>query len=284
MANVGILHPGSMGTSVAATIQNSGHRVYWASNGRSIQTRQRAETQGLIELSTLEELCATCEMIVSVCPPHAAEEVAQLVAAYAYRGIYLEANAISPQKAVRIGEKVEAVGARAVDGGIIGPPAWQPGKTWLYLSGADASEVAGYFSAGPLETCVLFGEVGTASALKMCYAAYTKGTSALLSVILAAAEALDVRQDLEHEWSRDGSNFAQLTQERVRRVTGKAWRFAGEMDEIAATFQGVGLPGGFHTAAGMIYRRMEGFRNYSALPALEEGLETLLQKSDEPAE
>ena len=77
-----------------------------------------------------------------------------------------------------------------VDGGIVGGPAWEPGKTWLYLSGERAADVQPYFSAGPLETEVVGDVVGVASALKMCYASYTKGTTALLSTILAADQIL----------------------------------------------------------------------------------------------
>jgi 3-hydroxyisobutyrate dehydrogenase-like beta-hydroxyacid dehydrogenase len=277
VAHVGILHPGSMGISVAAAAQNSGHQVYWISEGRSVQTRERAVKFGLIDAGTLKELCTICEVIVSVCPPHAAEEVAEQVAVNGFRGVFLDANAISPQRAIRIGEKMKTAGARVVDGGIIGPPAWKPGETWLYLSGEGANEVAACFSAGLLELCVLDDSIGKASALKMCYAAYTKGTAALLCAILAVAEALGVREDLEKEWSRDGSDFAETTGARVKRVTAKAWRFAGEMDEIAATFRYAGLPGEFHAAAGMIYRRMAAFKDVPSLPELDEVLEALLQ-------
>lgn len=281
MASIGILHPGAMGVSVAAAAQNSNHQVYWVSKGRSVQTRERAKKFALLDAETLEGLCEACEIIVSVCPPHAAEEVAKGVVAHTYRGIYLDANAISPQRAIRIREKVEAAGARFVDGGIIGGPAWEPGKTWLYLSGESASEAAAFFSAGPLETCVLGDEVSKASALKMCYAAYTKGTSALLCAIMAAAESLGVREDLEAHWSRGESDFAEATRERVRRVTAKAWRFAGEMDEIAETFREAGLPGEFHAAAGMIYRRIADFKDALSTPTLEEVLEALMQPVSE---
>jgi hypothetical protein len=110
----------------------------------------------------------------------------------------------------------------------------------------------------------------------MCYAAYTKGTSALLCAILASAEALDVRSDLERQWSRGGSDFAEQTSNRVRRVTAKAWRFAGEMDEIADTFESAGLPGGFHAAAGMIYERMARFKDAASTPELDAVLDALL--------
>jgi 3-hydroxyisobutyrate dehydrogenase-like beta-hydroxyacid dehydrogenase len=277
VANMGILHPGAMGISVAATALNGNHQVYWVSEGRSSQTHERAGKFALRDTGTLKDLCDTCEIIVSVCPPHAAEAMAEQVAAQAYRGIYLDANAISPQRAIRVGKKVEEAGARFVDGGIIGGPAWEPGKTWLYLSGDEAGEAAAFFSAGPLETCVLGNEVSKASALKMCYAAYTKGTSALLCAIMATAEALGVREDLESQWSRGGSDFAETTRGRVRRVTAKAWRFAGEMDEIAGTFREAGLPGEFHAAAGVIYRRIADFKDSPSTPSLEEVLEALMQ-------
>jgi 3-hydroxyisobutyrate dehydrogenase-like beta-hydroxyacid dehydrogenase len=263
---VGIVHPGEMGISVAASLQAGGHRVYWISVGRSQNSRERAEKFGLQDAGSMHDFC----------PPHAAEDVARQVLKASFRGRYLDANAISPQRAGRIGNMMERAGVEFVDGGIIGGPAWEPGETWLYLSGKRAARVAALFNSGPLETTVIGDVIGRASALKMCYAAYTKGTSALLSAILAAAEGSDVRRELEEEWSRSWPDFAERTEERVRKVTAKAWRFAGEMEEIAATFQGLGLPAGFHQAAGQIYGRMAKYKDASATPSLDEVLESLL--------
>ena len=274
---VGILHPGMMGISVAATIHNSGHKVYWASGGRSRQTRERAEKFNLIDSATLADLCETCKVVVSVCPPHAAEEVARQVLGHSFEGLYLDVNAISPQRAVRIGNAMKKAGVEFVDGGIIGGPAWESRKTWLYLSGEKASEASACFSGGPLETTVIGTAAGKASALKMCYAAYTKGTTALLCAILATAEELGVREELATQWSRNWADFGEQSGQRVRQATAKAWRFAGEMAEIAATFREAGLPGEFHTAAEMIYRRMAGFKDAPATPALEEVLRTLIE-------
>jgi 3-hydroxyisobutyrate dehydrogenase-like beta-hydroxyacid dehydrogenase len=190
--------------------------------------------------------------------------------------LYVDMNAISPQRAKHIGQMMIGRGARFVDGGIIGGPAWKPNSTFLYLAGEDAQAAADCFAAGPLETRILGTEIGKASALKMCFAAYTKGTTALLSAVMAAAEALDVRDALEQQWSQDGSAFAQEAAQRVRGVTAKAWRFAGEMDEIAATLGAVGLPEGFHTAAGEVYRWMADFKGASALPELDAVLTALL--------
>ncbi len=278
--NIGILHPGNMGISIAASVQNSGHSVYWASEGRSPQTRERAERFELLDGGAVEKLCETCSVIVSVCPPHAAEEVANQVLAYSFEGLYLDANAISPQRAKRIGQAVVESGATFVDGGIIGGPAWEPGRTWLYLSGRDAEIAASCFSDGPLEVSVIGEEIGKASALKMCYAAYTKGTTALLCAILAAAETLGVREELQHQWSRGGSDFAEQATGRVRRVTAKAWRFAGEMEEISSTFSEAGMPGDFHAAAATIYRRIADFKDAPSTPSLENVLTALIQAEE----
>jgi 3-hydroxyisobutyrate dehydrogenase-like beta-hydroxyacid dehydrogenase len=273
---IGILHPGQMGISVAVSAQTSGNSVYWASQGRSELTRQRAEAYDLIDAGTLGELCSVCDVIISVCPPHAAEEVAIQVLSQGFKGLYLDANAISPQRAASIGERMSAGGAGFVDGGIIGGPAWEKGETWLYLSGKEASRVASCFRGGALETQVIGEQIGKASALKMCYASYTKGATALLCAVLATAEALQVREELGAQWARDWPELMGQAEGRARRVTAKAWRFAGEMDEIASTFEAAGLPGGFHAAAAEVYRRLAGFKDREEIPALEEVLAALV--------
>jgi 3-hydroxyisobutyrate dehydrogenase-like beta-hydroxyacid dehydrogenase len=278
---IGFLHPGEMGISIAASAQNSGHQVYWASEERSRATRDRAAKFELRDAGTVAQLCAECSILVSVCPPHAAETVANQVLEAGFTGLYLDANAISPQRATQIGQAMAGAGAAFVDGGIIGGPAWQRGGTWLYLSGPRAQDAAACFSAGPLETSVLGAAIGTASALKMCFAAYTKGTTALLCAILATAETLGVREALYQQWAHDDPEFAEQVPERVRRVTAKAWRFAGEMEEIAATFGEAGMPGDFHAAAAIVYRRLAQFKDSATMPAIEDVLGALLQTEGE---
>jgi 3-hydroxyisobutyrate dehydrogenase-like beta-hydroxyacid dehydrogenase len=273
--HIGILHPGEMGISVAASAQNSGHSVYWVSAGRSPQTRARAQKHALVETASLAELCQVCTILISVCPPHAAEELADRVLETGFQGVYADVNAISPERVVRIGEKMTARGITFVDGGIIGGPAWEPGETWLYLSGRDALRIANCFTAGPLATEVVGEAIGKASALKMCYAGFNKGRTALLCAILGAAEGLGVREELERQWNRDEAGSAEKAANQARRVTAKAWRFAGEMDEIAATLDAAGLPGGFHLAAAEIYHRLAFFKGRAAPPELNEVLAAL---------
>jgi len=261
MSKIGIMHPGEMGVSIAASAINNGHQVYWLSSGRSHATRLRAEQQNLIEVKHVTEFCQVCEMIFSVCPPSAAEEVARQVATAGFKGIYLDANAISPQRAMIISQLMKSNHVDFIDASIIGGPAWKPGETWLYLSGKNADVVADCFKTGPLETNIIGEDVGRASALKMCYAAYSKGTTALLISILATAESLGVRQDLYRQWDLDDPVFLKQVDRRAIRITAKAWRFEGEMEEIASTFEKVGLPDGFHKAAAEVYRRMADLKN-----------------------
>lgn len=274
---IGVLHPGEMGVSIAASAINSGNQVYWASENRSDKTRLRAEKYGLLNASSLLQLTQNSEIIFSVCPPHSAEDVAKSVIDNGFKGYYLDANAISPQRALKIGNMMASNSIYFIDGGIIGGPAWTPKETWLYLSGKDAKVIADCFSNGPLEIKIISDEIGKASALKMCYAAYSKGTTALLAAILATADSLGVRDELYQQWDMDDSGFAEQVNRRTTRITSKAWRFEGEMHEIAATFQEAGLPNGFHEAAAEIYHLLAGFKDSTETPSLDDVLNALRQ-------
>jgi 3-hydroxyisobutyrate dehydrogenase-like beta-hydroxyacid dehydrogenase len=277
MRTIGILHPGEMGVAIAATLNNSGHDVCWASEGRSVETHRRAAAAGLRDVGTLAAVCGQCDAIVSVCPPEFAEAMACEIAEQAFKGLYIDANAISPARTSRMGRTIESAGARFVDGSIIGLPARARGETWLYLSGPHAREAAAYCTGGPLEVEVLDGEIGNASALKMVFAAQTKGLAALRAAVLAAADELGVLRDLERQWSRSGPPFAQVAGS-IQHVAPKAWRFVAEMEEIATTFEAAGMPSGFHRAAGEIFARLAGFKGASKVE-LEDALQRLAARS-----
>ena len=118
-----------MGVTVALAAQNSGHQVYWASAGRSTQTRERADKIALIDAEFFANLCETCSILICVCPPGAAEDVADQVAAQGFLGLYIDANTISPQRAQIIALTMQEAGISFVDGSIIGGPAWKPNTT-----------------------------------------------------------------------------------------------------------------------------------------------------------
>jgi 3-hydroxyisobutyrate dehydrogenase-like beta-hydroxyacid dehydrogenase len=245
---IGLLHPGEMGAALGRLLRGRGHDVGWVSAGRSEATAERAHDAGLRDAGSLPDLVDASELILSICPPHAAVDVAGSVAGFG--GLYLDANAIAPETARRVAAIVEGGGARFVDGGVIGPPPREPSHTRLYLSGAEAPAVAEAF-AGALETPI----VENASALKMAYAAWTKGTAALLLTIRALAHAEGVDDALVAEWDRSQPGLRERSATAAGDAAQKGWRWIGEMEEIAAAMAAAGLPSGFHEAAAEIYRR-----------------------------
>jgi len=274
---VGLLHPGEMGTAVGASVVASGARVLWVSEGRGAATGARAREIGLEDAGTLAALARSAEIVLSVAPPHAALDVARAVVGQGFRGLYVDGNAIAPETARQIGTLVEAAGARFIDGGIIGPANRVPGSARLYLSGKGASEVAPLFAAGPINAVVLDGPIGAASALKMSYAAWTKGSQALLASVRALATAEGVDAALLAEWKLSQPDATARSERAISENARKAWRFVGEMDEIARAMKSAGLTPGFHEAAGEIYRRLSVFKD-TPPPSVPEALRKLLDQ------
>jgi hypothetical protein len=238
-----------MGAAVGAALRAAGQTVVWASTGRSAATAKRAEEADLEDVGTLEELGRRSDVVVALCPPSAAVEVAR--AAPRIAGIYVDANAVSPATARTIAGLV----GRCVDGGIVGPPPRRPRTTRLYLSGADAQFVADLFADTIVDARVVSENLGAASALKMAFAAWTKGTSALLLAVRALARAEDVEEALLDEWRLSLPHLPEQSIAAAHSALGKGWRWVAEMDEIADTFTAAGLPEGFHRAAAEIYGR-----------------------------
>jgi 3-hydroxyisobutyrate dehydrogenase-like beta-hydroxyacid dehydrogenase len=255
MTAIGIVHPGEMGAAVGGVLAGAGHEVSWASAGRSAQTAARAQAAGLSDAGTVDALARRCEVIVSLCPPHAALETAAAVAGFA--GVYVDANAISPRSAAEVAAIVGRGGATSVDGGVIGLPPRSAGTTRLYLSGDGAAAIAALFDGTALDARVVAGGGATAaSALKMHYAAWTKGAIALLLAIRAGAQAAGIEDALLAEWELSQPGAETRSRGGARSAAAKGWRWAAEMEEIAGTLAALGLPDGFHRAAAEVYARL----------------------------
>jgi 3-hydroxyisobutyrate dehydrogenase-like beta-hydroxyacid dehydrogenase len=258
-----------MGVTVASAAMSNGHEVRWVAAGRSAETAGRATAAGLMACGDLAGGVRNAEVVVSVCPPAAVLDVAQSVAATGFAGAYVDANAIAPSTARQVAVIAAEAGARPVDGGIVGPPAHRHGTTRLFLSGDGAEDVAGLFAGSALEPVVIDAPVGAASATKVAYAAWTKGSAALLLAVAAYAEREGVPEVLAAEWGRSQPDLADRL---VRTAAGsgpKAWRFAGEMADSARAFADVGLPDGFAAAAAQVYERLAGFRGRSEVGVAE---------------
>lgn len=270
---IGLLHPGAMGAAVGAVLRAKGETVLWASAGRSDATAVRAGEAGLEDVGTVEELGRRSDVVLVLCPPAAAVEVARSVPRTG--AVYVDANAVSPATA----RTIAGIVGRYVDGGVVGPPPRDRGTTRFYLSGGEAPRVAELFAGTIVDARVVSEDVAAASAVKMAYAAWTKGTAALLLAIRALARAEGVEETLLEEWGLSLPELPERSQAAARSALGKGWRWVGEMHEIADTFTASGLPDGFHRAAAEIYRRSP----HAPAPA-ESSLESVLDAIGENRE
>ena len=277
MTTIALLYPGEMGAAIGACLVKAGRRVVTAGRGRSADTRSRSLSAGLEDCGSLADAIAGADVVLSVCPPHGAGELAEDVARLGYRGTYVDANAVSPETSRTIGTTVTNAGARFVDGGIVGPPPGNGVRVWLYLCGQGASDVAGLFSGTDVIAEVLDGGPGSASALKMCFAAWSKGSVALLAAIRTLARHEGVDGALLGEWAHSAPDLPKRS-ESIAANAHKAWRWIVEMEEIAASFEAAGLPDGFHLASAEIYRRLDTFKNVQKPPAMSDVIDRLGEK------
>jgi 3-hydroxyisobutyrate dehydrogenase-like beta-hydroxyacid dehydrogenase len=239
---VGILHPGSMGAAVAGCAAANAEAVLWCPAGRSAATAARAELHGLEPVAELHELLARADVLISLCPPAAAEDVADGVGELGFDGVYVEANAISPERVKQIAAALPDAEA-VVDAAVIGSPPVGGKMPTLYLAGpATATEaVEALFASTDVVTRVLGAEIGQASALKLAYTAFQKTSRALASVALALAHHHDVDQELlEVAARREGSYLAETSY--IPKTAARAWRWGPELEEAADTLAAAGLP------------------------------------------
>lgn len=243
MTVVGILHPGSMGAAVAAQAGLNGAEVLWSPAGRSSATKERAQRYGLTAVSGLRELTAQADIILSICPPAYAEDVAADVAAHPFTGLYVDGNAISPASMARVSSIVALPGATVIDGSIIGSPPSASKSARLYLSGpADAlTPVASLFADSAVKVHPLPGAVGRASALKLSYSSYQKASRVLAAVSYALAHDYGVEEELlDIAQGRTTSYLAETAY--IPKAAARSWRWAPEMREVAYALRDAGLP------------------------------------------
>lgn len=269
MTTLALLHSGELGTAVGICALAGGAQVAWSSAGRREQSRQRALAAGFRHCDSLDELLRIADIAISVCPPHAAVDLAQSVAEAGFSGLFVDANAIAPSTVRRIADLMQAAGIGFLDGGIIGPPPAPGARSTLYLSGGDARAIETLFAGTSLTVRRIDGPVGAASALKACYAAWNKGATALLANVRALAAHEGVEAALLEEWTHAQPD-ALKRGDHARQSARKAWRWTGEMDETAATFRDAGLPDGFHAGASEVFRRLDAFKDARQPPSIDD--------------
>lgn len=255
---VAIMSTGDMGHNVAKVLKKEGLRVVTCLAGRSERTRGLAAAAAVEELASVEEVVVAADLVLSILPPgNALDNAREIAAAMTAAGSFphfADCNAVSPQTAKQAAEVVTGAGAPFSDAGIIGPgPGTREKPTRFYVSGPDTGGLD--ILAGPhIEVVKMGSEIGDASAVKMCYAAITKGTWTLYTAALTAAEALGVTDAVHNEiqFSRP-KDYAEM-ERMVPRMPLDAARWIGEMHEIAATLEGTGVTPKFHKGAADIFQ------------------------------
>ncbi|MFD9163016.1 DUF1932 domain-containing protein [Streptomyces sp. NPDC059558] len=258
MTTVTFLHPGAMGAAVPAQAVAAGHEVLWVPEGRSDATLRRAKEAGATACDSLGEALERGGIVLSICPPQAAEDVATTVADHAFAGVYMDANAINPQRMQRIAEEIRP-GAVVLDGAIFGPPPGGQRVARLYLAGeAQAVDtVEPVFKDTALHVRRASGGVGSASALKMAFASYQKAARTLAGVAHALADVHGVGDELTAEAQVMASNIL-ADPGYLPSVAARAWRWAPGMEDIAETLRAAGLPADMAEAAVAVMSRWEG--------------------------
>lgn len=258
---VAIFAPGEMGHALGRVLVNGGLRVTTNLADRSRRTRRLAAAAGIVDARDDVEAIESADIVLSVLPPDQAVDMAtrlaSAIAAVRDKPLYIDLNAVAPATAVEAAEIIDSVGGPFLDGGIVGPPP-KPGRSLgprLYVSGApDAVQFALGLRHHGLDMRIVPGGVGAASALKMCYAAVTKGLTAIATVSLAAAKAYGIDRELAAEMAASQRMLSDRFERALPDMAPKAYRWVGEMEEVARTVADVGLDPKLFLGAADIYR------------------------------
>ena len=254
---VAILSPGDMGHAVGQRLRESELDVITCLAGRSGRTRSLSDKAGIRDVATMEDLVVQSDLIMSMtvseAVPSLCQEVASALKATGSDTLFAECNAIAPQLTREMEPIITDAGGRFVDVSIIGGPPRPGYSPHFYTSGEQASEVEQLNDYG-LTVIKLDGEVGKASGIKMCYAAMTKGSWALYSELLMAAELMGLTEPLLEEFQSGQSSVLQRMERTIPTVPPRSRRWVSEMEEIRDTFAHLGMTPSLFEGVAEMYR------------------------------
>lgn len=254
---VAIFSPGDMGGPVGGALHKHGYEVVGDLSGRSQETRDRAIANGFVDAGSVKEAVRGADLVLSILAPALASETADAVLdaieATGARPVCADCNAISPESTREIGRRFQERGLEFIDCGIIGSPPSR-GTPRFYASGPNTAAIAELDGKG-IDVRVLDGEIGKASAIKMCFAAITKGTTALHANTVLAAHSEGVLDALMDEFQESRVGVFNRISAGIPGLPAVAGRFEGEMVEIASTFESAGASPDFHKGAAWVMRQ-----------------------------
>jgi L-threonate 2-dehydrogenase len=253
---IAVIAPGAMGAAVAARLVENGADVITTLSGRSQASAKRAAEAGMRAVSDSD--IPSADLILSIVPPSdalgLAERLSPVLRSSIRKPLYVDCNAVSPETAKRVGGVITETGSPFADGGIIGGPprAGYAGPT-LYVSGEPAVRVEGL--ARGVVVRAIDGPVGAASALKMSYAAITKGLTALGAASMLAATRAGAADALHRELSESQPMLLAWLGRSVPDMFSKAYRFVREMEEISSFMASEGARD-IYAGIAKLYREM----------------------------
>ena len=257
LKTIAIYSPGDMGSGVGRVLGESGYQMITSLAGRSSRTQELAKSANIRDVGSVDNMVVEADLILCIMVPSQAAGAAELVgASIRSTGVstyYAECNAISPNSTRAIGEIISNAGGKFIDGGIIGGSPNRASAPRFYVSGRHASVMTELDGKG-IDVRDMGGEIGHGSGIKMCYAALTKGTSTLQIALLSAAEAMGLSDQLRAEFESSQPAALKQMDTGISRLPPNAHRWIGEMEEISATFEQVGVSPFFHQGAAEIYR------------------------------
>lgn len=256
---VAIVAQGSMGSGVGKRLTEAGAAVRTLLSGRSVRSVERARGAGMAAVADEQELLEGADFFLSILPPNQAEALAAQLApaltALPKKPVYVDCNAVSPQTVQRIGAVVAPTGAEFVDAGIIGGPPREGYSPAIYASGAAVAKTATLRDWG-LDWRAIDGPVGAASGLKMSYAGITKGVTAIGSAMLLGAARFGCAEALIAELSASQPALFGYLKNSIPRMYDKAYRWVGEMEEIADFHQGNQPAMDIYSAVARLYEHL----------------------------
>ena len=256
---VAIMSPGDMGHAVGQVLSESGLDVITCTDGRSQRTKNLAEMAGLRQVATLEDMVIQADLVLSIMVPSKAMSFVREISPHFESSktptYFADCNAVSPQSALAMAEVINQAGGKFIDGGIIGTAPTKGDTPRFYVSGPDASVVMELDGRGIIVKAI-GNKVGQASGIKMCYAALTKGTNTLHVALLTAASRMGLTDDLRKEFEFSQKSHLAAMEKGISRLPANAHRWIGEMEEIAATFENLGVTPNFHKGAAEIYKML----------------------------
>lgn len=279
---IAVLSIGQMGLGISSLLIAHSYRVITNVSDRSAATQDRAKFANIECVSSDEEVVAQADVVLSIVPPRDAVATAERIVAASKKSTsgkelwYFDLNAVSPSTARSIEQLLKpCANTKFVDGGIIGgPPSLSSSTNSWTKPGIPISSPHVYpdetFSS-VLNMRNVGTEIGKASGLKCCFAALSKGFTALALQSFSTASSLGVYDELQDYLADNNASAGERARKSVVGCVPKAYRWVEEMNQIGECFA---AEGGWEERA-KVFREIAGVYSGLADVVEKEGIENM---------